>query len=74
MSKEKPLYGVVRDPSTSAEVKVRESTLKTLNDYAEFLKENTDTEVEIGEILDEVVPQAFRKDKAFQNFLTNAES
>ena len=70
MSKElpvKPMFIVNRDENIEVKYQVKESTSKSLDDYVAFLKES-DSEATPGEILDLLVPQALKKDKAFASW------
>lgn len=64
-SKELPMFRVTRDQEVELELKMKESTKNSLEDYVAFLKELDDQEASPGEILDVLVPQALKKDKAF---------
>lgn len=65
MAEDKPLFNVVKDQDVEVELTLKESTRKTISDYKDFLKDASGSEVEIGEILDVLVPTALKKDKAF---------
>ena len=64
----KPMFVVNRDENVEVKYQVKESTSKSLDDYVKFLKES-DSEATPGEILDLLVPQALKKDKAFASWV-----
>ena len=68
----KPMFVVNRDEDVEVKHKVKESTSKSLADYVEFLKESG-SEAQEGEILDLLVPQALKKDKAFASWANNPD-
>lgn len=70
MSKEEkaqPMFQVLRDGDVDVKYTVKQSTSKSLEDYVKFL-EDSDSEATPGEILDLLVPQALKKDKAFASW------
>ena len=73
MSKDQPMFRVTRDNDVDVEYKMKESTVASLNDYVSFLKDLDEQEATPGEILDIIVPQALKKDKAFSQWCTQKE-
>jgi hypothetical protein len=66
--KEQPMFRVTRDKDIKVEFNLKESTVSSLESYVEFLKDLEDQEATAGEILDVLVPQALKKDKAFSQW------